>query len=304
MTSYTQDGTVGPWAAEKLTCLEKYLSAYTTILRNNTAWCRGYFYVDAFAGPGRSKLRNAKKSFESKDQFILDIANYRFNDEEKAEYINGSPRTALGIRHPFSRYFFIDNDPDRIVQLLQLKQEFSASHHISVLQGDANIELRRLVKKSNIDWRTHRAVVLLDPFGMQVSWDTLEVLSTTGAIEAIINLPVGMAIQRLLPQSGQFTEKQRQMLTSYFGSDEWERIIYRRSTDLFGEEHVEKIDESGKELANWYRKRLKSAFGYVARPRLICNSRGGHLYYLLFAGPKQSGAKIADQVLNQGQIVR
>ena len=46
--------TVGPWAREKLDRLGMYLSAYTTVLKAQSRWCRGYVYVDAFAGAGRS----------------------------------------------------------------------------------------------------------------------------------------------------------------------------------------------------------------------------------------------------------
>lgn len=41
---------VGPWAIDKLDRLRKYLSAYTTIMKDQR-WCAGYYYIDAFAGP-------------------------------------------------------------------------------------------------------------------------------------------------------------------------------------------------------------------------------------------------------------
>ena len=50
---------VGPWAEDKLECLRRYLSAYTTILRKQRF--KGYVYVDAFAGAGTAKIR---KKFE------------------------------------------------------------------------------------------------------------------------------------------------------------------------------------------------------------------------------------------------
>ena len=47
---------VGPWVQEKLEYLRKYLHAYTTIL-SKQQWLKGYFYIDAFAGPGTLKIR-------------------------------------------------------------------------------------------------------------------------------------------------------------------------------------------------------------------------------------------------------
>ena len=91
---------VGPWVQEKLTCLEKYLSAYTTILRKQRF--KGYFYIDAFAGPSKLKLREGHEE-DAAQQFLLEPGDYASDDAGKAEYIQGSPRVALQIEHPFSR---------------------------------------------------------------------------------------------------------------------------------------------------------------------------------------------------------
>jgi three-Cys-motif partner protein len=125
----------------------------------------------------------------------------------------------------------------------------------------------------------------------------LEKLTKTNALEVIINFPVGMAIQRLLPRSGKFSEEQRAKLTQYFGSAEWEPLLYHASTDLFGEASLNKVSDSGDRLAKWYRDRLKELFGFATLPRLITNRQGGHLYYLIHAGPNQTGVKIANDVL-------
>ena len=123
MTSYTRDGTVGPWAAEKLECLRKYLSAYTTIMRKQTDWCRGYFYIDAFAGAGRAELRRTRNSTSVETQPLFDVNSSLASDEEASTYIDGSPRVALDIDHPFTRYIFIEQHPARISALQALKDE-------------------------------------------------------------------------------------------------------------------------------------------------------------------------------------
>ena len=88
---------VGRWALCKLRFLQNYLGAYTTIMKEQNRWCRGYHYVDANAGSGRPKLR----------------------DEEV--YIDGSPRVALSITHPFTSYTFIDLVPWRLQRLEALR---------------------------------------------------------------------------------------------------------------------------------------------------------------------------------------
>jgi three-Cys-motif partner protein len=137
---------------------------------------------------------------------------------------------------------------------------------------------------------------------MQVPWSTIEALGQTRAIEVFLNFPVGMAIQRLLRRSGQFTLKQRQKLDGYFGSPEWYGALYRAGPDLFGEQ-TRKAEESGRALVNWYRKRLQAVFGHASKAALIRNTKGGHLYYLLLATPNQRGLKIANGVLSAGETV-
>ena len=150
----------------------------------------------------------------------------------------------------------------------------------------------------------NRAVVFLDPFGMQVPWSTLESLGSTKAIEVFLNFPVGMAIQRLLPRdTSKITDQRRAMLDDYFGSPEWFDIVYRSKRTLFGEQTEEKFEQSAKRLVNWYRGRLKKAFGDASKGALIRNSHGAHLYYLMLASPKGVGVKIADHVLSAGETV-
>jgi len=289
---------VGPWAVEKLECLRKYLNAYTTILSQQHF--EGYFYLDAFAGPGNLRVR--PNETQNREQLLLlDIAGQAKDDREGAEYIAGSPRVALELDTPFTDYIFVEMDQNRIQALKSLKNEFSEKKRtrIHIRECDCNAYLLRLLQKIERKWHRWRGVVFLDPFGMQVPWHTIKALGATGAIEVLINFPVGMAIQRLLRKDGQFTEAQRAKLNEYFGTDSWFELLYRVEGDLFGE-HVEKVQNAGDVLVRWYRERLKTAFEYVTTAREVQNTRGRPLYYLIFAGPNETGANIANHVLRQG----
>lgn len=302
MTSYSRDGKVGIWAREKLECLGNYLSAYSIILKEQK-WCEGYFYIDAFAGAGRTEIRKSTARPES--DFSVPLLPYEFEDfekEEDAEYVEGSPHVALNIDHPFTRYFLIDLDLKRISRLEALKTEYGDTRNINVLHGEASTKIESIVNDPQISWQRNRAVAFLDPFGMQVNWKTIQSLASTNAIEVIINLPVGMAIQRYLERSGDVSLERRARLDDYFGDPGWYDIVYEEQFDLLGPV-VTKRSESGHRLARWYQQRLKSIFGFSSPARLIRNSKGGHLYYLIWAGPNGTGAKIASYVLNQGEAV-
>ena len=68
----------------------------------------------------------------------------------------------------------------------------------------------------NVQRGQWRGVAFLDPFGMQVPWKTIADIGKTRIIMILINFPVGMAVQRLLKRTGQFSEKERGRLDDYF----------------------------------------------------------------------------------------
>ncbi|MFO0916665.1 MAG: three-Cys-motif partner protein TcmP [Pirellulales bacterium] len=298
------ESVVGPWAVDKLDRLGKYLSAYTTIMKEQK-WCEGFCYIDAFAGPGEHELRTKEQGQpDTKTSPLVDVASFGQAQDEQQQFLAGSPRVALNILHPFTRYVFIDRSPTRVARLESLKEEYGKCRAIYIRQQDCNDYLQKnVVADPNVNWRRNRALVFLDPFGMQVPWRTLELLGQTNAIEVFLNFPVGMAIQRLLPRdSGKITDQRRATLDEYFGSPEWYDVVYRTTRTLFGDEE-EKIEQSGKRLVKWYQSRLQAAFGHVTKAALIRNTRGGHLYYLLLASPNRTGAKIADHILGAGETI-
>src|SRR5690349_16523429 len=188
---------VGPWAREKLNALGQYLNFYTTVLKKQGHWLRGTIFFDAFAGAGLARIRTKNESNFPARLFSSDV---KMGAAEIA-FLKGSPRVALDIANPFTRYIFVDRDPARIAELNALKLEYEGRRDVTVQQNDANEALRKWLA-SRIDWRVHRAVVFLDPFGMQVSWKSIHALAVTRAIEVLINFPFGMAINRLLARSG------------------------------------------------------------------------------------------------------
>lgn len=290
---------VGPWARDKLTRLGKYLAAYTAILRQR-AWCEGFYFVDAFAGAGQAKIRTSDTTPGSGFLFS-DLRE----DADARQVVDGSPRVALKLQHPFSRYFFVELDPERRKHLEALRAEFP-TRSIEVIGEDCNSYLWRFVAQH--EWKTHRGVVFLDPFGMQVPWATLEQIARTRALEVFINFPMGMAINRALPNDGRFEEADRRRRDEYFGDPAWYDVVYKarqEGRELFEEAEaiagVVKVEQAGDRLVDWYRGRLGQAFGYVSSPYLVKNSSGGHLYYLIHAGPNQTGAKIAEEVLKGGR---
>ena len=218
-------------------------------------------------------------------------------DTGEAEYISGSPHVALELEKPFTDYIFIEIDRERLDQLEGLKKGLREPTDSPARKQDCNDYLRKLLNETQ--WTQWRGVIFLDPFGMQVPWDTIVEIGKTEAIEVFINFPVGMAIQRLLKRSGQFTSKERTKIDRYFGTDEWYDLLYERARDLF-EENITKKPKLWRHSRQVVSQTAQGCF----RPRFhrTGNSKYPRPSAILphFAGPNETGARIANDVLRQG----
>ena len=63
---------------------------------------------------------------------------------------------------------------------------------IGIQKGDANTRLASFVNST--DWRKSRAVVFLDPYGMQVDWETIVKLGRTEAVDLWLLFPLGQRV--------------------------------------------------------------------------------------------------------------
>lgn len=284
--------TVGPWARQKLDGLEAYLDAYTTALSKQPF---DLYYIDAFAGSGKSRLRG----YSDEDATTSPFLDEAF-DAGEIEFIEGSPRRALGLMRPFKKCFFFDADPVRAQILANIGRDYPGREYLVEI-GDGNQLIRDLLPR--IDSRDTRGVAFLDPYGQHLHWRTIEALAATKRFEVIVNFPLGMAINRLITRSGDIPANWRADLDACFGSNEWERLVYDDTPTLFGDTERQKAENAGKRLLEYYVGRLKGIFGHAATPSLVRNTRGAPIYYMLWAGPHRLCHTIADHILKLGERI-
>lgn len=285
---------VSPWAKDKLDALERYLDFYTKVLKNQP-WRT--IYLDAYAGGGRSVIRAEERPRPAGPDLFGEMPPI---DADARELISGSPRVALGIANHFDRYVFVDPNANRAAELDALRAEFQQIRTINVLRATAG-EGIAWVTAQQIHRRSHRGVAFLDPFGAKLEWASIQRLADTGLFEVFINFALSMAIQRMLPNSGEVPEGWGATLDNYFGSRAWFDEVYQRRGGLFATTGHEKRADYSDRLLELYRERLRSAFGYVSTPRLIRNTRGAPLYHLLWAGPHKKGLEGANYILSMGE---
>jgi len=281
----------GDWTTDKLERLRKYLCAYMTIFTRNPK--AQYFttnYVDAFAGTGY-RVVSAKRGGKAP-------ASSEAADPDAESFKKGSACIALEVEPSFDRFIFIERDVDRVKELEALRDRFpDKAKGVQVEQGEANAFLKRWCKET--DWKKHRAVVFLDPYGMQVDWQTLEALARTQAIDLWLLFPLGVAVNRLLTKAGPPPKEWASALTRIFGTEDWEKVFYPKKQEqtLWGPEETQRKEATLEAVGRFMLDRLKTIFEAVApNPLPLRNSTNTPIYLLCFAASNPRGAKTAVKI--------
>lgn len=284
----------GKWTAEKLERLRKYLHAYVQIMKGQE-WCE-YCYIDAFAGTGYNTPKDSESSDDSVAELLPEVASC-----ETQAFLGSSVRLALQTVPAFKQYVFIEKDPVKAAELEKLKVEYpSLADRITPRVGDANAEIQQICSTWN--WRKRRAVLFLDPFGMQVTWDTIRSVAATSAIDMWLLFPAGIGVNRMLPKHGGIPDAWKRRLDAFLGVPEsvWRAEFYRDDSepDLFGAASSTQKVATIKSIGRYFNERLKTVFEHVApRPLELCNDSGTSLYLLCFAAKNATAVKIANDVL-------
>ena len=265
---------VGFWSEIKLEIIKEYASAYTSIMaKQSQSWCKGYLYIDAFAGASKHISRRT------------------------GEMISGSPLNALEVIPPFIEYHFIDLDAERADVFRQIAKENPTVH---AYQGDCNeILITKIFPKLTYN-SFKRALCILDPYGLQLKWTTVKAAAELATIEIFINFPV-MDINRNIlsgdPASTKPEDTER--MTVFWGDESWKHLLYGKQENIFGGTDQVKTEDY-QALAKEYLKRLKQAgFKDVPNPVLMRNKTKGPLYYLFFASQKTVAKGIVKDIFDK-----
>ncbi len=263
----------GPWTERKLSVVRRYLETYAQALKKQPF---ERLYIDAFAGSGD----RTNKRLES--QPLLDLP-------ELDAIAKGSARLALEVEPPFDRYVLIEKAAHRASELSALLEEYPG-RSVAIVNADANEAIADVCRGTN--WRATRGVVFLDPYGLQVAWETLVRISETRALDVWILFPTGMGLNRLLTKDGKIPAEWQEVLDRFIGTADWRETFYtvEETTDLFGALDRRVIKTAAAEkFEAFLLDRLKSIFPVVMERGVpLTNSRGQTMYLLVFASANPS----------------
>ena len=258
----------GYWTEVKLQILADYLDAFLTACQGQ----REVVYLDAFAGDGRGLSRVTGEIFQ------------------------GSALRALEARgkngHRFTRLRYFEREGKASALEARLRAD-NPGRDIKVYGGDCNARLRDALDELH-DVRWAPTFAFLDPDGLEVDWQTLEMLAAhkTGSKykTELWMLFASPAFMRVLSLSDP-TDESAAQVTRLFGTEAWRPIHRMRCAGELTPE------ESRNEFVNLMRRRLEVDLGYARTHSLHLKSeRGVPLYHMLFATDNEAGDRIMSSV--------
>jgi three-Cys-motif partner protein len=274
----------GPWTLLKTEIVERYLKFFVTALKAKPF---RLVYVDAFAGSG------AFRYVPSTDQ-----AQLTFGGAEDLEH-PGSAQRALSLQPPFDEVHFIESRASNVKALQALIRK-SAHATASIERGDANEALVKICDP--LLWTQRRGVVFLDPFGMEVSWETLKLIANTRALDLWFLFPLAGTARCLPLDAAKLDQSKRSAMTRTLGTDQWYNAFYRpveNKTRQLWEEHAINVSDARKQgvdqIESFVEGRLKTIFADVAPPKRLKGPKNRQLFSLFFAisNPSDTAIRLA-----------
>ena len=197
---------IGFWSEIKLEIIKEYAHAFTTIMKSQD-WCKGYAYIDAFAGAG---IHISRKT---------------------GEFVSGSPLNALEIKNPFTEYHYIDIDKEKIEILESLTHDRQNVHiYPGRLQRDIDKEIL-----PSLPYRESkkRALCILDPYGLHLHWKTIMEAAKLKTTEIFLNFPLMDMNRNVLHKDLLSADpKQIERMNRFCGTEEWQDILYKEDKQM------------------------------------------------------------------------
>ncbi len=261
----------GPWTQIKINVLADYLKFYTRALKDQKF---ELLYIDGFAGSG---------------EWSLDISDGGLFDPADEMTLEGSAKKALNTDPPFEKFIFIEDTARRHAALTSLRDHYP-DRKIEVIKGDANKEVSRIC--SETVWRGpgspghgRRAVLFLDPFGMNVTWNTLKAVAQTEAIDLWYLFPMEGFYRQAARKLAKVDPAKAAAVDRILGTQEWQQVLYEEppQADLFNAEPEAERVADVKAMEGFVKKRLEDIFAAVADPLPLPKTGGPQKFSLFFA---------------------
>lgn len=264
---------IGAWSELKLDIVGKYGAAYTGTFRNFPGIKK--FYIDAFSGAGEHISKAS------------------------GERVEGSPSRALKVKPPFDHLYFIDLEAKKTNYLRSL---YGDNPKVTIKTGDATQILTQKILPPIKYEDYKRALCLLDPYGLDLDWQVIEMAGKLGTIDIFLNFPVmDMNRNAIWRNPDNVPPDGIERMNRFWGDESWREVAYKDHPQLklFSAPDKEKQDNDIIATAFGERLRQVAGFNYVAKPLPMSNSKNAIVYYLMLASPKEVARDIIEDIFSK-----
>lgn len=284
----------GNWTKQKLDAFEKYVRAYLKIMNKQKEKYNGWpttIYFDGFAGSGIN--------LPKEDNLKSDPLNGLELEKEASQYYVGAAERVVSMDLSFDEYYFVDYNKKAIESLKKkLSPSQKGNRVYKYIVKDVNEGINKL--SLHLDSKKS-ALVFLDPFGMDIQWNTISLLKGK-RVDLWILIPTGVAINRLLDREGELRHLDKLEECLGLSETEIKREFYleREEFNLFNGKikSLEKISDSISHITKLYIKQLKTIWNFVTdEPLVLINSKNVPIYHFVFASNNQTALKIASGII-------
>jgi three-Cys-motif partner protein len=256
----------GAWTEDKL----RHVSLYSTLFSSGMKgkWNKRV-YVDLYAGAGHTKIRDTSR------------------------IILGSPLLALGMKDPFDKYVFCEEDPRKIAALRVRVGRAAPNADVTYITGNCNALTEQILTAIPAGSRGDTVLTLCfgDPYDIGLKFATLRALSVR-YVDFMLLLAVWMDANRAYRR---YVQEDATKVDEFLGSDTWRERWSKAQWDgaLFPQF-----------LATEFASAMQTS-NYLPTPlhrmkRVKSDEKNLPLYYIALFSRNDLGHKYWDQVLKYG----
>lgn len=269
----------GNWTYQKIKIIEDYAKAYLEIMKDRPYWKLLYF--DGFAGSGE----------------------IRIDGNLDTKIIEGAAKKIVSLTEPkmFDICYFVELDKEKARRLEESVHQVRKSG-VYIVKDDCN---RKLVDMANFlkseKGKNHKALVFIDPCGMEVNWSSIEYLKGL-PIDMWLLIPTGIGVNRLLRKDNEISDAWWQKLEAFYGISReiLNTEFYKTMTQLtlFGEqEYTFKDPNALNKIEKIYTKRLEEVFNFVSDAYVLKNRTKSIMFHFVLVSNTKVAVNIANDII-------
>lgn len=253
---------VGAWGENKYKLVGGYCDIFTRGMKNK--WDK-LVYIDLFSGAGYAKIKGSDRILKS------------------------SALIALSIPNPFDKYIFCEADEEKLNALkARVSREFPEAD-VEYVLGDSNQNIEQvfsLIPKGKYGLESVLRFCFVDPFSLNLKFETIARLSKIGKIDFLILLALHMDANRNFVY---YIDENSKKIDDFIGNINW-RENFKDGT-IRSQDFI-------KFLSNKYDQNMKK-LDYVEpvdKQQIKIEDKNIPLYYLAFYSKNPRGNDFFEKV--------